>query len=234
MEQDAEAPDVGGDGRGARLVAPHLRRHVGRGPARAGVRREVQACGVAEVGDDGLLAGTVDEHVAGLEVAVEDAERVGPVDRLRDRCGDLGDALRGARGGRVERSAVHNRHREVRDAIDLAGLVDAHEVGVIERRHGPRLAKEPVGLGEVGGEHLDGHGAGQGLVERLVDDAGRAGAEVPANPVAAPEEGPGEGRRFERRDRHLKEPGHGLDRRREGVPRIGAHRGPLGERLAHS
>ena len=78
----------------------------------------------------------------------------------------------GGRAGRFEQGvqvdAVDQPHGDVEAAVDLADVVDRHDVGVVEARCGAGFAAEPlveVGVfGEVGEQHLQRHHAVDGGV----------------------------------------------------------------------
>ena len=121
------------------------------------------ALGQPEVGEVRVLLPILrDQHVRRLDVAVHEPAPVRGV----ERAGDLPDDVHGALGiqalGGVDQRpqvrAVDVAHREVEDAVGLAGLEDRHDVGVIDRRGELRLGLEA--LAEVGivrvlrGNHL--------------------------------------------------------------------------------
>ena len=141
-------------------------------PRREG--REV--LGEAEVGDVGLSRG-VDQDVGGLDVAMDDASRVGVVQGEGDLPGDLEGATGRealALGEVGEWEAVDEAHREVVDVAVLLGVVDLDDVGVLELRAGAGLPVEP--LEELGGgvlpgdEDLEGDEASEGGLAGLVHD----------------------------------------------------------------
>src|SRR5215218_1985196 len=87
-----------------------------------------------------------DERVARLDVAVDQPARMRRVERL----GQLPDELDGPCG--LERTlapqqlrevaAVDVAHRDVEQSVDLTGLVDRDDPGVVDRRGQVRLALE--------------------------------------------------------------------------------------------
>lgn len=116
----------------------------------------------------------------------------GQVDRLLD--GELAGTQQFG-----ERDAVHVLHDEVGLRIaagePLADVVDGGDRRVVQRRHGMRLALEPLPRGGVVrqllGEELDGDRSPQSVVHRPVDRAHPAAAQLADEFVAAVEdEGP--------------------------------------------
>src|SRR5262249_45060491 len=176
-------------------------------------------------GQDGVTGG-VEQDVAGLEVAVDDAVGVDGGQGLGDLAGQAEGRLRGAEaalgaepGG--ERLPLDEGHDDVGDAVLLADVVDGADVGVADGGGGAGLAEEAAaghlrGLaGVVAARHLDGDGALQLRVERLVDDSHAAGAErleddVPADLLARRLDAAVPGRpAFERAARGRRLPGGG-------------------------
>ncbi len=147
-ENQAERVDVGAliDGLARRLFG----RHVGeRSDDRAGRGRKRARLGRTrdpEVGDDRLL-GVVDEDVGGLEIAVDDASLVRGAKARHDlpgerqRAGHRQLAFRGQQTREI--GAVDERHRDVLDAVDLAHVVDADDVGMRDLPREHELALEP-------------------------------------------------------------------------------------------
>ncbi len=135
-----------------------------------------------EVGDLGVAL-VVDQHVAGLEVAMQDGHLV----CVGDRRGDVGHHAGG--DGPVdettvddvlERALLHERHDDVglAEGVD-AGLVHGHDPAVRgQPAHGPALAIEasPTCLVE-GTEDLHRHGAIEGILAGPVDASGSSGAD---------------------------------------------------------
>ena len=76
----------------------------------------------AEVGDDGRARG--EQHVVGLDVAVDDAAAVREGERADDVLEDrdrFADGERAAHHARAQRLAVDERHDEVRQRAELTG-----------------------------------------------------------------------------------------------------------------
>jgi hypothetical protein len=133
--------------------------------------------GQAEVGQARLIVG-VDEHVRGLEVAVQDALLVRIVDGLGNRLHVTRRALGGQRFLADERGkipALHVVHREVGLAVLLARLVDADDVGMLQPRRRLHLRAKSQRLfpaGELAREnHLHCDKPVQLSLPRLEDDA---------------------------------------------------------------
>ncbi len=128
-----------------------------------------------------------------LDVAVDDAGRVGGVERF----GDLGQQVHRALG--LERAlavdqlaqvaALDQAHRHDQLAVVLAGVVDRHHGGVLESRGETRLAEEAAAellvVGELAGDHLERHRPLQGQLGRPVDDPHAAAGDQRVEPVAA-------------------------------------------------
>ena len=195
VEHGPEREDVGA---GVHRLAAHLLGgHVAHGahhPARLG--REGHRRDVAPLGGDGVharqpevehlhLARAEQEHVLGLEVAVDDALLVRGGEAARDLERDL-DRLAGRQRPVLqplaERLALQQLHRRVDGALLAAEVVDGEDVRV--REGGDRLrlaleAPERVGiLGEVPRQDLDRHLALELRVARAEDDAHPALAEL--------------------------------------------------------
>ena len=122
--------------------------------------------GDAEVGDPGAALG-VDEHVLGLEVAVDDPALVRELRRLEDLADDLDRLADGqpARDQVLERGALDVLHRDPVAAVGLAAVVDADHVRVLEPRRRLRLAAEALDelrvLGEALVQELERHPAAE-------------------------------------------------------------------------
>jgi hypothetical protein len=116
-----------------------------------------------------------------------------------ERGGDVGGDLRGAVG--VEPALVRDQlgqalaldvlHDDEVRAVGLAPVVDADDVGVVQRRGRLGLAPEPLDEAGVGGQrreqHLDRHGPVEHLVTGQVD-LGHAAAPEPPVQLVTPVE----------------------------------------------
>ena len=196
-QHDAEAVDVRG-GRG-QLAARLLRAEVVDGPERRAGQRQRglrQGPGDAEVGDlHAALAGH--EHVAGLDVAVDEAA----VMRGPQGARGLGDESRG--GSRRERAAPANDRGEVLALDELhdderpdrvgAVVVDRDDARVVQGSGGLRLVPEAVvevGIRPVlGPQDLDRDVALELVVAGPVDGRHAALPEQLDQPVPSPEDG---------------------------------------------
>ena len=119
------------------------------------------------------------QHVGGLDVAVDEPGRV----RRVEPGGDLGDDRRRdvrrqallALEQRVQVGPAHPAHDQVEVPVRLAGLVDRHDVGVVDRRREARLALEALAEVAVGGvvrgDQLERHRAPEIQLRGPVDDA---------------------------------------------------------------
>jgi hypothetical protein len=158
------------------------------------VRRE------PEVGDL-RRADVVLHQVRGLQVAVDDALRLG-VHEARGRVAQDVERSRATTASRagdalLERAAVHVLHREVVRAALLADVVDGDDVRVRERGGGARFRLEaPHELGvrrELRREHLERDRPVEARLHGEVPRAHAAAAERTLDPVAR-EDGGGERR----------------------------------------
>ena len=151
--------------------------------------RGVGQAGDAEIGDLHVVT-RLDHDVGGLDVAMDDAMAVGEVERLRDLRSQGGRAVHRQSPRRVQLAvqahAVDELHGQVAHPIELADVVDGHDVGVLEPGgdHGFALeAVHEIGLAEPGrgqalqADGLDRDHAVQRAVPGLVDRAERPGTQ---------------------------------------------------------
>ena len=124
------------------------------------VRGGADRAGDAEVGDDRVAR--QEQHVAGLDVAVDDVEVVRVGERVGDLAGDRQRLLHRQRADPVEllpeRLALDVGHDVVQDAGVLARVVDRQDVGMGQAGGDLDLAEEPLGAereGDVGPQDLD-------------------------------------------------------------------------------
>jgi hypothetical protein len=179
VEEAAEAVDVGA--RVDPLAADLLRRdEVERADPVPGPRRALRdlALREAEVGEVDVVFGA-EQDVGGLDVPVDEAGGVRGV----ERGADLGDDPRHARRGqwagaaheRAQVVAGHVAHRDERDAVLLARVVDRDHVRVVDRRGDLRLAHETAPdrgvLHQRGRDDLQRDGPVERELHRPVDDA---------------------------------------------------------------
>ena len=182
VRQDAERVEVGARV-GVRVGGGLLRRHVGRRPQRHAHLRDpavrapghgvTDRLGHAKVGDGGRAARQ--QHIVRLDIAVDDALAM----RVGKGRGDV--AQQAHRFGHRERPrfpqpgaqrvALHERHREVRNPVDLARRQQRHDVRMLQPRRRHDLALEPVDAhpGEVRRQHLDHDLATERLLARQKD-----------------------------------------------------------------
>lgn len=88
-----------------------------------------------------------------------------------------------------ERPTPHERHREVRAAVDLAGVEDRDEVLVADLARGSRLvheaATESLVARQLRPQHLEGHLLSVGLAHGVEHQTDRALTELLLQPVRA-------------------------------------------------
>ena len=134
------------------------------------------------------------QHVVRLDVAMHDAARVCVRQRARDvaqNADALGDGQcrRGAQS-RAERFALHERHREIRNAVGVTSRQQRNDVRLAQRRGELDLAREPVeahARGHVAREHLDHDITPEPVLAREEDLRHAAAAEFPLDGVAVAE-----------------------------------------------
>ena len=185
-----------------RLADGLLRRHVGGGTERASRLRQRgrgrairgpgggERLGDAEVGDH---RGPVrEEHVLGLDVAMDDALVVGVVERtghVPQQGHPFGQRERlGAGHPGAERLAPHVRHGVVGEAVGGPGVEDRDDVGVLQPGREPDLAGEALGaqaLRELGGDDLDHDLPIERRLRGDPDARHPTTAELPLDPVVA-------------------------------------------------
>jgi hypothetical protein len=125
-----------------------------------------------------------EEHVAGLQIAVDDVAPVERVQRHEHRDGRverLGQGQRSPLEPHRQRLALQELHREKQLALFLADLEDLADAGVVDGGRGARLAPQPLPGGLVGKrfvDRLDGDAPLQPLVQGQVDDAHAALSEL--------------------------------------------------------
>jgi hypothetical protein len=242
-QRDAEAELIAGRGRAPAgvLFGGHVRRRadhraglgdVGRqraGPGRVDRARGrhhrrlgadlVGGPGHAEVGHRDP-ARAIDEHVARLDVAMDQAGGVGgrqPAPGLDVEAHDLIPARPLAGQVLAERRPLDELHRQEHPARGLADLVDRDDVRVRQLGQGLGLADQPgrgVGAAGPGLENLDRHPAVEVWIVGRVDLAHAASADLPLDHEAAdhrPRPQPVTGGRRFGTCRH-RDPGQGLGR----------------------
>ena len=200
IQDQGQRVDVRGLARG--LAFGLLRGHVGERPEDvAGAREDVLAgeARTAEVGQlrrlGGLLAPVRDEHVLGLDVAVDDAAGVGVGEGPTEGDADLEHlAVEDApiRDQACERGAFDQLGDQVHGAVADARLVQRHDRGVRQAGARERLTHRPLAVVPGSeGDPLQGHLALQQLVRGPPHDAEAARAEALVQPVALQHELPG-------------------------------------------
>jgi hypothetical protein len=137
-----------------RLLGSHVLRRPDHG-SRRGQRRVGKCSGDSEVRDlRATLA--VEEHVGGLEIAVDDAVLVRLRQARGDVPGDPGDLLVGERRRQalVEGPAGHVFEHQIEPVLELPVVEHGHDVRVREGGRRARLALEPR-RGTGRGQELD-------------------------------------------------------------------------------
>ena len=124
-------------------------------------------------------AAVLEEHVARLDIPVDQATSVGGIERASDLLDD-GERPGRAQGGLApehpaEVGAWDEAHRDVVHIARRGGLIDRDDVGMLERRCHPGLAHEAFldqGVADqVGCQDLDRHGPVEALVDSPEHDA---------------------------------------------------------------
>ena len=199
VEQTTERIDVGP--RVEPLAADLLRRHVvDRSQWTLGWRqRRVEALAEPEVPQPDVRRGrggaaAIDQHVAGLDISVDQADRVCGVERAGELLDDPdrdwgGEPALGA-DQRLQVAAGDVAHRDVVDAVDLARVVDREDVRMVEARGERRLlhkafADRVVG-GQIGGQYLQRDIAREADLGRVIDSSGPAAPDRGMQPVTGP------------------------------------------------
>ena len=139
--------------------------------------------GEAEIEDLGIAA-LGDENVCGLDVAVDDALRMGGIESVGDFDG-IGEELiefEGAAGDDVlERGAIEKFHGDEGFAGVFADVVDGADVGMVQRGGGAGFAFEAFQrlgvVGDVFREEFEGDEAAQAGIFGFVDYAHATAAE---------------------------------------------------------
>ena len=158
-------------------------------------RRLVQRLGDTEVGHQGVMIGQ--EHVVGLDVAVDHAVAMGIAQGVRhvaqhpERLGHRQLAIAGEPG--PQRLALDQRHGVVEQATRLTSIgfprgEQRNDVGMLERGGELDLAAESVGAqrsGEIGREDLDDDLPAQGGLPGLEDPAHAAATQLALEQIAA-------------------------------------------------
>jgi hypothetical protein len=190
IQQDAQRVQVGSsvDRPPLQLFRRQVEDRAGDDPvardARGGRQRQ------AEVGQLDRPFGR-SQDVLRLDVTMNDpllvgvAQRQAQLRRHGDRLGQVG------RRPAEERLAVDQLHDDVGLAVDFAGVVDGHDVGMVEAGRQAGLVQQPLAV--IGGQvrlahNLDRHRAVQQLVVGSADDGHPAAAELGAEAVAVVEQ----------------------------------------------
>ena len=152
--------------------------------------------GDAEVGDDGMAR--LEQHVAGLDIPVDDVEAVRVGERVGDLAGDRQRFLHRQPAHPVEllpqRLALDVRHDVVQHAGVFARIVDRQDVGVGQARGDLDLAEEPLGAerdGDVRPQDLDRDPPSLPLILGDEDRGHPAASDLPIDDIATVEDGSG-------------------------------------------
>jgi hypothetical protein len=181
-------------GRQVRRRADHQaglghRRLVGPAGRRVLAVADVDRARQPEVGDVSHAV-AIDQHVVGLEVAVDQARAMRRRQPAPGRRQDRDDRRRRARRrGQPgpQRAAVDERHRDRELTVVLLDVVDRDDVGVAQLGQGPGLAHQARAL--AGADPIRPHQLERDLalelpIDRAVDHRHPAAAELAVEPVA--------------------------------------------------
>ena len=197
VEHQRQRVDVGLGAGGAALGL--LRGHVGEGAddvARRGQRSAVGEVGDAEVHQlrprlpFALALGHL--HVLRLDVAVDDAARVGVVERLAEVGADLADLAVGKLAGVGEPGqgrALDQLGDEQGIAVLLPHLIEGDDAGVVEPGRSLGLAQNPPSRLPPLLDRLDRDRALEAAVPGLIDNAEAAAADAALDQEAVEHEG---------------------------------------------
>jgi hypothetical protein len=147
--------------------------------------REVDVVGAVRAG------AWVEQHVGGLHVTMDEAARVGGIERARHLREDPD------RVPRIEAATLQAlfqirpldiAHSDEEEVFGRPGLVDRNDVGMVDRRSEFRLTEESITervvLGKTGGEELERNPPLEPQILGKVDDAHAAPAEKRLDPIA--------------------------------------------------
>ncbi len=138
-----------------------------------------------------------DEDVGGLDVAVDEPGAMGDIERprhlLEDHHRGVGREAALAADHPLQVAAGDIPHGHVEDVLDLTGVVDGHDVGVVKARRQDRLVQEHSAERAVGallgGEELEGDVALQGQLHRPIYGAHATAADDGLDAIAGRLEG---------------------------------------------
>jgi len=188
VEHATQAVDVGGRADLGALAPGLLGREEARRAEEGAAARQplhfVQLEGQAEVGEERAPL-AVEEHVVGLDVAVQDPLVVGVLEGLAQPQHHRRGLLLGERPGGphalAEGVPLDVVHDEERGSVGLdPGVAHAHDRGVVEPTQGADLALHALGdrrLGEPAAQELERDDLVLGGVEGAVDEPGASLAE---------------------------------------------------------